>query len=346
MAVTGARVCGNWRGWLVANRLASVAILLSLVLLPPVAWTAEPVIDDEQLARGFAVGLGRLVDAAARTTEAAADATPVLAPLATDAARMQLQAGVGCTVPVPAAETLCALSPERSLYDTVTPAIVVVGSVFKCDRCKDWHLGQTASGWILSADGLVVTNHHVLDRPGGNHYGVMTSDGQVYAVTGVVAADPVGDAAVLRIDTRGRRLPSLAVGQPADCGDPVTIISHPKGRFYSLTTGVVSRYHRQRQPAAGPAAGRPAAVWMSVTADYAVGSSGGPVLNAAGEVVGMVSRTVSVTAGAAAPGPSGGQPQGAGTGEKPTRPAGMPGHEQMVFKDCVSAATLQALLSR
>ena len=268
--------------------------LLLTMLVPSGMLGAEPVIDDEQLARGFAAGLGRLVDAAARGTDAPADAVPVLAPLATDAARMQLQAGVGCTVPVSTAETLCGLTPDRSLYETVTPAIVVVGSVFKCDRCKDWHLGQTASGWILSADGLVVTNHHVLDRPGGNHYGVMTSDGQVYAVTGVVAADPVGDAAVLRIDPRGRRLPTLAVGRPAGCGDAVTIISHPKGRFYSLTTGVVSRYHRQRQPGAGPAAGRPAAVWMSVTADYAVGSSGGPVLNAAGEVVGMVSRTVAV----------------------------------------------------
>jgi S1-C subfamily serine protease len=343
--------------------------LLLALLVPPGPLAAEPVIDDEQLARGFAAGLGRLVDAATRAADEAADGPPVHGPLATDAARRQLQDGRGCTAPVPATETLCSLGPDRSLYETVTPAIVVVGSVFKCDRCKDWHLGQTASGWILSADGLVVTNHHVLDRPGGNHYGVMTSDGQVYAVTGVVAADPVGDAAVLQIDARGRRLPTLAVGPPAACGDPVTIISHPKGRFYCLTTGVVSRYHRQRQPAS-PAPG-PRAVWMSVTADYAVGSSGGPVLNAAGEVVGMVSRTVSVQppppavahpAGSASPGqagqpavaqsgtsaapqpPAGNAPQGPKPAEK-HRPPSVHVHEQMVFKDCVSVETMRALMA-
>jgi serine protease Do len=148
-----------------------------------------------------------------------------------------------------------------------------------------------------------------------------------------VAADAAGDAAVLRIDTGGRDLPFLALGPAPECGAAVTVISHPVGRFYCLTEGVVSRYHRQQlggpeagaaaSPGSEPARAADAVVWMSVTADYAVGSSGGPVFNAAGEVVGMVSRTFSSRPG--------------------RRPRGGPASEQMVFKDCVSLDTLQRL---
>ena len=110
-------------------------------------------------------------------------------------------------------------------------------------------------------------------------------------------------------------------------------MGHPKGRFWCLTEGVVSRYHCQRRRDRDrDAAGRPA-VWMSVTADYAVGSSGGPVLGAGGRVVGMVSRTTTVTPrrGAAGPVNEAGSPV-------PAPP------DQMIFKDCVSTETLRAIL--
>lgn len=293
---------------------------------------ASPVVDDDQLARSFVAGLGRIVDAGAAAT------------LDSDAATAQLAAAEGRRVQLPAAATPCTLAPDRPLYEAVMPAVVVVGSIYKCGKCNDWHLGGMASGWLLSADGLVVTNHHVFGREAAHRFGVMTADGQVFAVTGLLAADEAGDAAIARIDTRGRGLPFLRLGAPPACGDEVAVISHPAGRFYSLTEGVVSRYHRQRQrltaeadqaqpgeqpdrdaaPAPVAAASRPA-VWMSVTADYAIGSSGGPVFNSAGEVVGMVSRTFST------------RPAG-----RRSRP-GTPG-EQMVFKDCVSLDTLERLV--
>jgi serine protease Do len=297
---------------------------------------ASPVVDDDQLARSFVAGLGRLVDAAVTGGGAAT--------LDSEAATAQLTAAEGRRVSLPGAATPCTLAPDRPLYEAVMPAVVVVGSIYKCGKCNDWHLGGMASGWLLSADGLVVTNHHVFGREATHRFGVMTADGQVFAVTGVLAADEAGDAAIARIDTRGRRLPFLRLGVAPACGDEVAVISHPAGRFYSLTEGVVSRYHRQRQrpaadsaeaqsgdppgqEAAPPAAGKPVrpAVWMSVTADYAIGSSGGPVFNPAGDVVGMVSRTFST------------RPVG-----RRSRP-GTPG-EQMVFKDCVSLDTLERLV--
>ena len=296
-----------------------VALLALLASVTGTGLAADGlVVDDLQLVRGFARETGVLADSAATLDSATIDE--------------QLKEAAGKTVEPPQAATPCALGPEQSLYDAVVPAVVAVGSVFKCGKCNDWHVGQMASGWILSPDGLVVTNHHVLERAEGNRYGVMTSDGAVFGVQKVLAADVVGDAAVIRIDTKGRKLPFVQLGDRAACGTPVTVISHPKGRFYSLTTGIVSRYHRmwydEHPNRAKFAVGQTPAIWMTVTADFAIGSSGGPVFNAAGEVVGMVSRT--------SPG------RAAAPGKPPEQPPA--GGEQMIFKECVSADTLRALV--
>lgn len=313
-----------------AGSALAPALCLAAVLASPVV-AAEPVFEDEKLARTFARRLGVFADGTAA--------------LAAEAAEEQLKATAGKTVTLPLAATPCALVPEKSLYESVVPAVVVVGSVFKCDKCKDWHLGQTASGWLASTDGIVVTNHHVLERAAGNHYGAMTSDGEVYPVKAVLAADAGGDAAVVRIETRGRKLPFLSLGEPPHCGTQVTVISHPKGRFYSLTTGVVSRYHRTRYTdhpdrSRFKADDRPA-TWMTITADFAVGSSGGPVFNAAGRVVGMASRT-SIGRSASEPRKSSATLESGTTPPAARPPDG--GGDQMVFKECVSIDTLRGIM--
>jgi len=311
-------------GWLVAAWVAAVAVGVS-------AGRAEtPVFDDDELTRGFLRGLVGVATADGVLTGERA------------AAESAERIGSGAVVSRRSGESPC-VPGDRGLYDSVVPAVVAVSSIHTCERCSDWHLGGTGSGWILSPDGLVVTNHHVIERDKGHRLGIMTADGQVYAVTGVVAADPTGDAVVLRVDTRGRRLPFLALGRAPACGSPVSVVSHPVGRYYCLTEGVVSRFHRQAATKGEPAVEnaphpgpRPAAttagkpVWMSITADYTVGSSGGPVFNARGEVVGMVARTV--------------------TSSNAKRDEGNPRRrplagETIVFKDCVSTETLRRLVA-
>jgi serine protease Do len=205
----------------------------------------------------------------------------------------------------------------------VCRAVVVIGSVYFCRDCNQSHMGAVSSGWIAGAEGEVVTNHHVLDDKTAGELGVMTFDGTVYAVLDVLAADREGDAAILRIDPAGAALSALPLSDGVKTGDNIRVIGHPDGRFYTLTEGIVSRVFTE---AASDEDGT--RTWLTVTADYGGGSSGAPVLNEVGEVVGMVSSTAALLADAA----EGTEPGAADV--------------QMVFRDCASAETIRGLMKR
>ncbi len=178
-------------------------------------------------------------------------------------------------------------APEKSDYATLSGAVFMLSSVYKCEKCEHWHAGGAATAWCLSSDGVMVTNYHVFEKASGAAYGVASRDGEVWPVTEILAADKASDVAVFRV--KGEGFQRLALGAAAEVGDKVRVISHPNQEFFLQTSGEVARYHvaRGRKDKDGH-------VMMSITADYARGSSGGPVLNAAGEVVGMVSSTESI----------------------------------------------------
>ena len=316
----------------------ALLVLLTCLFFPSMQRVSRgeiknPIVDDAVLALQFVEGLATLVENAPSKTQRTLEAGAALRLLAqTEGSSMRL----------PNRQENQTGSTEE-LYKRAMPAVVVIGSIYKCDSCSKWHLGGMASGWLLSDHGLVVTNHHVFTEEANHYFGAMTSDGNVYAIRTILASDRDGDAAIAQLDTRDVVLPFLRLGQAAACGDPVVVISHPAGRFYSLTRGVVSRYHRHDADPATMAKSdgsvhaprkhtrdetlqdTPAPVWMSVTADYAVGSSGGPVFDSSGDVVGMVSRTYSTQA------------------SKHHRRHDSFGN-QMVFKDCVSLDTILGLI--
>lgn len=291
------------------TRLFAVSILLHTSIRAD-----DLVIDDSALSKDFAHKLGAMVDKGQSINGKKAGEL--------------LKAVVGKTTALPESTEPCSLDGDGTLYERCIPAVVAIGSVYKCGKCDDWHLGGFATGWILSPDGLIVTNHHVLEKESNNTIGVITVDGSVYPVKEILAADKAGDAAVFRIDTLGKKMPYLRIADGSKVGEEISIISHPKGRFFCLSEGIISRFHSRSN-----APGAKKATWMSVTADYAVGSSGGPVLNQNGEVVGMVSSTMTATTGTPrVPDKS-----------KPAQVA-LP-TVQMVFKDCVSLATLRGLFN-
>ena len=191
-------------------------------------------------------------------------------------------------------------------------AIAVVGGVYKCKRCTRWHVAP-ASGFLIAED-MVVTNYHVVNQPERSSLAVRLFDGRVFMVEAVVAASERFDLAVLRIPKTGVK--PVALGQAAPVGAKVDLISHPNQKFYTLSEGRVARYFMtQRDRKTVPA--------MAITADFGRGSSGAPVLNEAGEVVGIAASTESLYY---------------------TEDDGDQKNLQMVFKHCVPVSQLRELI--
>ena len=191
-------------------------------------------------------------------------------------------------------------------------AIAVVGGVYKCKRCTRWHVAP-ASGFLIAED-MVVTNYHVANQPERSSLAVRLFDGRVFMVEAVVAASERFDLAVLRIPKTGVK--PVALGQAAPVGAKVDLISHPNQRFYTLTEGRIARYFMMQRDRKQVSA-------MSITADFGRGSSGGPVFNETGEVVGIAASTESLYY---------------------TEKDGEQKNLQMVFKHCVPVSQLRELI--
>ncbi len=223
-------------------------------------------------------------------------------------------------------EPLRADSGARMSYDHHANSVVIVSSVYKCGKCDKWHLGNQATGWILSADGLMVTNHHVFEGNTSAAYGVLTLDGRFAEIVKLEAADKRSDLAVFRVDGDGFQ--PLPVASAVSVGERVHVISHPDTRYFTYTSGNVSRifkgHSHNRQPTA---------TMLSITADFAKGSSGGPVMNDQGEVVGMVASTHTIYY-------HGDNPRVDKSGNLDKGPS------QMVIKQCVSLHEIRALLGK
>jgi len=174
------------------------------------------------------------------------------------------------------------------VYSTAKKATVVMAGIYKCDKCSKWH-PNCASGFIVSPDGLVVTNYHVVNQPNNAVLVAMLSDGRILKVMSVEASSRQDDVAILRLDlgSDAKNLPYLGVAKsPAPAGADAFCLSHPEQQFYTFTRGMVSRYARYNNGGEGDR--------MVITTDYARGSSGGPILNSKAQVIGLVSSTRSI----------------------------------------------------
>src|SRR4029453_3612463 len=139
------------------------------------------------------------------------------------------------------------------------------------------------SGFFIDVD-RIVTNKHVLD--GAYRAEIHSSTGNVYPVRSVLAVDAEGDIAVLKIDapaTAVRPLP-LVKTSPQE-GESVVVIGNPLGLEGSVTNGIVSAVRDI------PTFGR----IIQITAPISSGSSGSPVVNMQGQVIGIA--TLQVTGG-------------------------------------------------
>ncbi|UXA12591.1 trypsin-like peptidase domain-containing protein [Mycobacterium sp. SMC-8] len=190
-------------------------------------------------------------------------------------------------------------------------AAKVVPSVVKLE-VNQGRASEEGSGVILSSDGLILTNNHVVASAQGNAGGpggpaqtkVTFFDGKTAEFT-VIGTDPSSDIAVVRARNVSDLTP-ITVGSSADLrvGQDVVAIGSPLGLEGTVTTGIISALNRP--VAAGGDARNQNTVLDAIQTDAAInpGNSGGALVNMNGELVGINSAIA--TLGADAGGPQGG----------------------------------------
>ncbi len=189
-------------------------------------------------------------------------------------------------------ETTLALLKKKQgvlddLYGSSMNSVGMISSVYKCDKCPDWHLKGMATCWVLTDDGVMVSNYHIFKDKEVASFGIQTRDGHVAPVIEILATDKDADICIFRVTKKEGGYQPLAMGNAQKVGGNAHIIAHPDRRYYTYTSGKVSRYYYSRNKARK-------CYYMGVTADYARGSSGGPVMDDEGNVIGMVASTNSI----------------------------------------------------
>lgn len=171
------------------------------------------------------------------------------------------------------------------LVSQARPGVLAVAQSFLCGRCDKRHL-TAASGVMLTTDGAFATSYHVVNQKTNDVMLILTGDGRIAPVTAVLAANRDADVAILQAEGIGFKPLPLSTNAPA--GIPVRVISHPDHNYYTLSEGVISRQFVNRRRR-----GMEPVTMLAITADFAKGSSGGPVFDETGAVVGIVTSTVS-----------------------------------------------------
>ncbi len=198
----------------------------------------------------------------------------------------------------PLAETGAAFA---SIAEAVTPAVVAIRverdvprrggqqpmrmeDLFRRDAPQP--MESSGSGFIVTNDGFILTNNHVID--GATRLSVSLNDGRVFEAR-VIGRDPDTDIAVIKIE--GDNFPMVTLGddEALRIGEWVVAIGNPLGLNFTVTAGIVSAKGR----------GRGAELELPGRGDYSItdliqtdaainpGNSGGPLVNIRGEVVGI-----------------------------------------------------------
>ena len=191
--------------------------------------------------------------------------------------------------------------PQR-VYEREAPGVVTVFSVFGGGGVLDRGPEQegAGSGFVLDGDGEIATNAHVVTTGQGDDLKrakevfVQFADGNQVDAT-IVGVDPDSDIALLRIDPAGLTLRPLPLGssRALKVGAPVVAIGSPYGEPQSLSVGVISGLDRSIESLTG------FSIDGAIQTDAAInrGNSGGPLVDARGQVLGINSQIRSTGGG-------------------------------------------------
>ena len=198
------------------------------------------------------------------------------------------------STPAPVSTTTAA-KPIAAIYDQACNEVVGITTEVTYTN----FFGQTSSsavsgsGFIVSPDGYILTNYHVIEYAYKGNYAitVMLHDGTRYEAS-IVGVEDCNDIAVLKIDASGLDPVTFGDSDKLSVGDDVYAVGNPLGELeFSMTTGHVSALDRRITTDESSEAIN----MFQIDAAVNSGNSGGPVYNANGEVVGIVTAKYSDT---------------------------------------------------
>ncbi|MDX6238639.1 MAG: putative serine protease PepD [Kribbellaceae bacterium] len=187
------------------------------------------------------------------------------------------------TAPLNGGQAAPASAPDGSVQNAaakVLPSVVKIGVMTSQGAA-------TGSGIVISKDGLIVTNNHVVSGAGsGATLSVMLNDGRTVSAT-VVGTDELTDLAVIRANAKDLTPAVLGKSGSLGVGQSVVAIGSPFGLEATVTSGIVSALNRP--VTSGDAQQSSTTVFPAVQTDAAInpGNSGGALIDLAGQVVGI-----------------------------------------------------------
>jgi S1-C subfamily serine protease len=195
----------------------------------------------------------------------------------------------------PASNTTAGLTPH-AIYERDAPGVVFVKALVIQQVQDPFDLfpqrvqsSSTGSGFLIRANGLILTNYHVIEGADPKNGVSVQFEDQITRHANVVGIDANNDLALLRVNMSGvPPAAPLPLGDSSDVrvGDPTLAIGNPFGLDRTLTSGIVSALQRQIQGPDGFSIDNV----IQTDAPINPGNSGGPLLDATGRVIGINSQ--------------------------------------------------------
>ena len=164
--------------------------------------------------------------------------------------------------------------PRKDIPAIAKAANGAIVSIIMSD--KDGHAIAQGTGFLISKDGRIVTNYHVIAE--GSSAIVKLPDGAFFVVDGVLASDKARDVAVIKAHGENFRTLTLGNSDRLQVGEDVVAIGNPLSLESTVSNGIVSGIRTVEEKGGK---------FLQVTTPISPGSSGGPLFNMAGEVVGI-----------------------------------------------------------
>jgi hypothetical protein len=171
--------------------------------------------------------------------------------------------------------TAGAQSPRKDIPSIAKAATGAIVTIVMANGDKPI---ATGTGFLVNTSGVIVTNYHVIQE--GNVAVVKLADGTALPVDGVLAADKVRDLAIIKVHGKTFRTLTLGNSDRIQVGEDVVAIGNPLGLELTVSNGILSGVRTVEEEGGK---------FLQITAPISHGSSGGPLFNMQGEVVGITS---------------------------------------------------------